>query len=1652
VSAAPEAASHKPSPGRGAAEAPAPLGESVELQTPTPSSGKRILPTPHGMAEPHHDSKLNRRVTPTASSEEKWRSPKRKHDRNWRDQRSLLIWGIPLESNTNTILKEIVDATTPDKRESTRERMSYAKAMYRNWKNSLQLRLVFPTIAARDKVHEALSKRKLRCGGHITKSLPYLQRVRRRTSRPSANVCPKSSETSPLGKHNNPYDALTQHPSHTPCVMETSDSEQDSEDLDPSGTPSRARAPERNPRKEKQPLRIATLNVAGLTHGKVMELANMEDGPDIIAIQEHHQKKARRFFNERYTFILGQPAHGRNSKLCHGEGFLVRHELAPRCQLLKASQNQAWLRVHGDPGKRDVILGNLYLPQVTAQTEVSKAIDRVTACMRRFSDNAIVIPLGDLNARFGNARTKQEERYIGRHGGNATRCASGAKWLQWLKDNGCCCLSGRQHPGAMVWTRIEGEHKSAIDHILMPKEHRHLIIDKSHVVNRDFDTDHHMVRFTMNSNVKRTRAKPKSREKFDVYKLMKEATTFQELLRTSFKDWNPKQLMELDDSLTIDDLYKQLEDKTIADVKATVGEKKRRSKKRCVRWFNKVRNDIDERRKIYQEFLAQDTPEGQEEAWKNYLEKRKQTREKVKRAQREDFDERMLDAAAHFKDNRKKFWSLVAQLSSKSKGRPTVLRNKRNGNICSDAKSKAEAWADYFEDLFGEDFICPNKLLDSKIRRQNEERRRTRTSGTLDQPFTSDDIRRAYAKLKRGKAKGPDEFEVEMLLAGGEPLRAAILSFINTLWEREAYPAEWSKGISFTLYKKGEPLDQDNYRGITLLSVVGKIFTRLLNARLTEHAETHNLISQDQIGYRPHRTCSDHLFTMDQVLKDRRSRGKKTYLFFVDLRKAFDTVWHDGLLECLARRGIHGKMWRMIDKIYSNSTIQCVVDQEKSRPIPCKRGVRQGCPLSPILFNIFMGELSSQTWMMKGVNFKGDNLNHLFYADDAVFFADNAAQLQKIIDTVNKVCLDWGLSINAKKSAVMIAERPKGKSAASLDDGDAEESKREPKFHLHAVHEGDEDREITTVDDYEYLGVFIDKHGTWNKQFEALAKTMTKKAKNFSFLFRHRHVPVEAKLNVFNACVRSTIEHGAEVWTLNSKQARILQSKHHQCLKDMVRCNKKTSDWAVRSQLGAIRLQTRRKLLKARWFVNVMAREEGDRRRVAMELHDKGHKPKFKRLPARLNIDPDLWNKWIDNRKLEMDQLDTEAKMPFDRIALSELTEESPRAEVTKIWHEWKGPHTPCPATPAALSQMNHDYVHEPITWKGELEKMIMNAEEQDAIEALNDPDQPKLEILKHIHAIRGKAIEQRMWGGLTLARRTCFKLASGTHALACDQHHRRGGFICRFCEAGVEESVHHHLLDCTAFTTEREEMLEDSGCNDLEDLIPEFANIEDPIRRAATILSMSMEKRNPVSKALHSFDEDDSFGPTDGRTRLQRWNEAKANGLNPPSKVGDILRKRDRHTRLLNFITSITRKRCRLREAEEFIAGLALSARHPRRRPNAKRRRAPPSNRPAKRRRTQPRESKESEASSSNPAGRPRSRPTKRSRAGPRDRPAKRRRTRQDSIRNTHTEHVPHVSANHHVSMKQATLLSFYSRKSPTGQTEAALSSTVPPLSGRSQ
>ena len=246
-------------------------------------------------------------------------------------------------------------------------------------------------------------------------------------------------------------------------------------------------------------------------------------------------------------------------------------------------------------------------------------------------------------------------------------------------------------------------------------------------------------------------------------------------------------------------------------------------------------------------------------------------------------------------------------------------------------------------------------------------------------------------------------------------------------FEKSLIPNSWAFELISLIHKKGDQRDLDNYRGICVSSALLKTLCTLLNNRLQNLCSENGLLSKNQIGFQKKCRTSDHILTLKNLVKKYVTIGKeKLYVCFVDFEKAFDSVWHKGLFKKLENYGIDGQALNLIIDLYRKTRCSVKVENNITEFFSYEKGVRQGCPLSPLLFNLYVNDLldtinknSTEDVHLNPIN----KINALLYADDLVLISPTKDGLQRQIDTLHEYCKKWRLKINSTKTKSMVFNR-----------------------------------------------------------------------------------------------------------------------------------------------------------------------------------------------------------------------------------------------------------------------------------------------------------------------------------------------------------------------------------------------------------------------------------------------------------------------------------------------------------------------------------------------------------------------------------------------------------------------------------------------------
>ena len=814
---------------------------------------------------------------------------------------------------------------------------------------------------------------------------------------------------------------------------------------------------------------------------------------------------------EGYDFI----SKSRESGLGRGGvGILVKEEYTVEQvgigeQLNKGGLESVWVKV-GGKNYGETIVGVVYIrPHCGGNSSFPK--DRILDFVLRQQELGYkVVLMGDFNAHFGEREAALDPR---------------ARLVSSLCTEGKLTNMNFQRSCRGKWTWYSGQKKSVLDYILLcergVEEVGQLNIDDEEWF--DIGSDHNLL-FWDNVVLGRSKLLENTKDKGKGSKNWK--------WKVKGKvDWEEyrKQISEkmftfasemVEEELSAKERYTRFAryfNLAAEESLKKVYQGSSKPSKRLNSWWDKeVKEAIKQRKeacrkhrryaKLNERFPEIIRAEDVEERWKSYQRQKERAKETIKKKRGEDRERALAQFRKEGKYNSAFFWGRAKQ------AKQLKLERVRgdDGVVFTGEREVAEQarkhWKKAAESL---------SSRKEKVAFKSDEVRKVTVdvANGMQAPFTYEEIVKAIKGMKRGKGVGKDKISLDMIVEGKEVLWHNLHGILNCCWEEEFIPEDWLEGIIVALHKGGDREDLGNYRDITLGSHIGKIFTSVLTGRLTQALET-GVLGEAQGGFRKNRRTVDQVFVVNGIAQWRRSKGLKTWMAFLDFRKAFPSVWRKGLWAKMEGYGLGGRFLNVCRKLYTDVGARVRVGQTLSDRFEICEGLRQGCTLSPSLFSLFLMDLATELESKGlGVKVRGMWMGACFFADDIVLLAESGHELQRMLNVAYSFAERWQLKFNAKKCGVLVVGQ-----------------KRQAK----AWYLGKE--RIAEVDEYKYLGVWINRRANGQNHVKHLIEksaglhSLARGAK-----FWRGDEDVEAGLAVWEVACKPVLNYGAEVWACSSE-------------------------------------------------------------------------------------------------------------------------------------------------------------------------------------------------------------------------------------------------------------------------------------------------------------------------------------------------------------------------------------------------------------------------------------------------------------------------------------------------------------------------------------
>lgn len=730
-----------------------------------------------------------------------------------------------------------------------------------------------------------------------------------------------------------------------------------------------------------------------------------------------------------------------------------------------------------------------------------------------------LIIIGDVNGRVGR-RDEETGDVIGIHG-EEIRNNNGWRLIDFCMMNNLIVTNTfYAHKDIHKYTReIESRReRSIIDYAIINRQFRAEVKDTRVRRGPEIYSDHFLVttkigvRGNRQGNHEEAQASERNntaKEVIKTYRLQEEETAnrYREKIGVEMK-----KIKDMNDNTCLENLWRSLRDTIIKIARETCGSTRAIKTKKQTRWWNEeIKREVKIKKQRWQSYLRNRNDKN----YDNYREQRIRVRELVKKAKQQSWEEfgRKMEQDSY--GNQKLFYKVLKNLRKGKQSRSKYIKAKDGRILCGDDEILSR-WKEHFENILNKN--QPQHGVDLQEREEGVEN----SGESGDREITVEEVMEAMRRLKRGKTAGHDGITTEMVKNLDRNGVELLTQLFNLAWKNERIPRDWELGMILPIHKKGDNKECMNYRGITIMSVMSKLYERILEKRLKEVVE--GQLEEPQSGFRKGRSVQDHIFTIKQLVE--KNTNNNIYLAFIDLEKAFDSVPRKIVWNSLRRRGVAEKLRNNIICVY-RTTRNCIrTGNLQSEEFITREGLRQGGVLSPTLFNIVMDDILKETKekvkkLLVGYrNMERVTISECAFADDLVIFAKSEQDLQHSLDVWKKALQDRNLKINTDKTKVMVVGKGDEKISITLDG-----------------------RKIDQSETYNYLGVKVHKGGKNEAELTGRVESALRLYHSLNNTFiRKKEISTKTKMTVYSTVFKPILTYGSESWILTNQMRSRIQA------------------------------------------------------------------------------------------------------------------------------------------------------------------------------------------------------------------------------------------------------------------------------------------------------------------------------------------------------------------------------------------------------------------------------------------------------------------------------------------------------------------------------
>lgn len=458
------------------------------------------------------------------------------------------------------------------------------------------------------------------------------------------------------------------------------------------------------------------------------------------------------------------------------------------------------------------------------------------------------------------------------------------------------------------------------------------------------------------------------------------------------------------------------------------------------------------------------------------------------------------------------YWKLARSFKSDSVSTMPPL-SRPDDSIAFDDGEKAECLADSLEAQCSPSNLPVDPIHLSTVDSEVERLSALAPTSPLA-PTTVDEVQTIIKGFRPNKAPGPDRISNRVLRALPAQLICLLVAIFNGAMANCIFPAAWKEADVIGIPKPGKDRSKPaSYRPISLLKTMGKIYERVLVSRLRDYIFSNNLLIDEQFGFRASHSCVEQVHRLTEHILDGLNRPKpmSTGALFFDVAKAFDKVWHNGLIYKLYQLKVPDSLVHILRDFLSNRTFRYRVEGTYSSPRPIRAGVPQGSVLSPLLFSLFINDIP-RTPQIELALFADDTaLYHSGYHAGYVIRA-----LQRAAKALGDWFARWRIEVNPEKSAAVYFTRGHFNS-------------KTPKRRLIPITLYD--RPIPWEKTVKYLGVTLDRRMSFAPHVKRVRQTAAfYSSRLYHLVGRKSKMSLRNKLTIYKACIRPVMTYASPVF------------------------------------------------------------------------------------------------------------------------------------------------------------------------------------------------------------------------------------------------------------------------------------------------------------------------------------------------------------------------------------------------------------------------------------------------------------------------------------------------------------------------------------------